>query len=267
MAVLVRTTRRRVFRRGSGGTGRVDVATGSVRVISIGVSVLRIVSRISVRRQAAAFSLGALKFMKLITGEHGERRHFTAASRTAAVLTVLAIRVTVVTVIVAYLPSERAVGDGVRLGRSRGNGRNGGVRRSRASRLACCSFLLVGVGSAFLGISVDADVTSELITPAETLLAAGMCADVGFFAGVGANVSCLVLETVERARAKGALVRSGNLRLVYSVVASCERSSIGAGFGHICRRRLSHYAKGAIADRRSAEDGKVRRPRNWLESN
>lgn len=74
---------------------------------------------------------------------------------------------------------------------------------------------------------------SELIRPAEPLLAARMGAGMRLFTGMGANVTCLMLETVKCARAQRTLVRSRNLRLVHRPCQAGRGRLLSCG---ICRR-------------------------------
>ena len=112
--------------------------------------------------------------------------------------------------------------------------------RGAATGLATRRLLVVGVGTTLFGVGVNANVTCQFIASTETLLATRMCADVRLFAGVGANVSGLVLEAVESTRAERTLVGSRDLGLVDGVVASCESSSVGTGICQIGGSGLSH---------------------------
>lgn len=247
VAILVRASRRRGFPSSSGmRSGRVPVTAGSVRrLISFCVRVWSVVRRVAMRRRtgSTAFSLCALQLVELVTGKHGKGRHFAVAGR-AATVPELAIGIAVISLIVTHLPSELPVAYMTRFGGCRGNGRRRCVGRGAAVGFACGGVLLVVVVStALLGVGVDADVAGELIASAETLLASGMCADVRLFAGVSANVTSLVFETVEGTRAERTLVRSGDLRLVDGVVAGCKRSGLLAGIGHVAGGGLSHSVK------------------------
>lgn len=58
---------------------------------------------------------------------------------------------------------------------------------------------------------MDSRVARKLIRTTEALGAAGELAGVWLFTRMRANMSCLVLQTVERAIAEGALVRAGKI--------------------------------------------------------
>lgn len=136
------------------------------------------------------------------------------------------------------------------------------VRRTASGRLACGRGLLVlGVWTSLLWVGMNANVAGEFIASAETLFATGMCADVGFLAGMGANVSGLVFETVKGTGTERALVRTRDLRLVDGVVASCKGSRIGGGIGHVGGGRLRHCRKenkgGRLEIAGALKDGRV----------
>lgn len=110
VAVLVRASRWSAFG-GRSGRRRVSVAARSVALVSICVRFRCVVGVVSVGRAGStAFSLGTLKLVKLVAGEHGERRHFAVAGGTTTVPQ-FAIGIAVVALVVTNLPSERAVVD------------------------------------------------------------------------------------------------------------------------------------------------------------
>lgn len=130
--------------------------------------------------------------------------------------------------------------------------------RRTSTGLACGRLLVVRVSTTLLWVGVNANMTSEFIASAETLLASRMCADVGLLASVSANVSGLVFETVESTRTERTLVRSRDLGLVDGVVASCESSSIGGWVGHVGGRWLCHcVSKARFVFAGALKDGKV----------
>lgn len=64
------------------------------------------------------------------------------------------------------------------------------------------------VASARVGIVVYSRMAGQLIGATEALAAAGKLAGVGLLARVGANVSCLMLQTVEGLFAERTFVRT-----------------------------------------------------------
>lgn len=112
-----------------------------------------------------------------------------------------------------------------------------------AAGLATGCLLIIGVSTSLLWVGVNANVTCQFIATAKTLLATRMCADVRLLAGVGANVSGLVLETIESTGAERTLVWPGDLGLVDGVVASCESSGVGIGVCHVGGSGLGHCVR------------------------
>lgn len=175
-------------------------AARCLRLVSFCVWVRCVVWVVRMRRRTGwtTFSFGTLELVKLIAGKHGQSGHLGGTRRTGSqVAAKFAIRVAVI-LLISYLPSKLSVVDmATRFGGSRCDSRSGRVIGRAASRLATGRLLVVCVNTALLWIGVNANVTCQFIAAAETLLASRVCADVGLLAGMCANVSCLMLETVE----------------------------------------------------------------------
>lgn len=206
------------------------------------------------RTGSTALSLCTLELMEFVAGEHGKRRHLAVASRAASVPE-FAVGVAVVALVISDLPSKLPVAHMRRFGGSRSDSRGGSVRGRAAGGLARGSLLIVGVSTALLGVGVDANVTGEFVATAETFFATGMCADVGLFAGVGANVTGLVFETIKGTRAERTLVRTRDLRFVDGVVAGSKRSRLWTWIGHVGGSRLSHCVRARFGDAGALKDG------------
>lgn len=211
-------------------------------MVSIRVWVGCVVTVVSVRGRtgSATFSLSTLELVEFVAGKHGKRRDLATASRAASRMPKFAVRVAVITLLVANLPTQLPVLDLTRFCGSRSNSRSSSVSRGAASGLATRNLFVFGVSAALLWVGVNANVTSQFIASAETLFAPRMCADVGLLASVSADVSGLVFETVESARTERTLVWSRDLGFVDGVTASCEGSGVGAGIGHVSGSGLSH---------------------------
>lgn len=160
-----------------------------------------------------------------------------------------AVRIAFVALVDTNLPSEASVVDRAWLSRSGSNRQNRGrTWEETASRLSRRRFLVISVSTTLFRVGMDTDVASELVASAEALLASWMGADVRFFAGVGPNMSGLVLEAIESTRAERTLVGTRDLGLVDGVVAGSQGSSVDARICHVCGSWLGHIGCVLSAD-------------------
>lgn len=83
------------------------------------------------------------------------------------------------------------------------------------------------VSSLRVGVVMYPRVASQLIRAGELLAASRKLAGMGFLASVGSDMSGLMLQTVERLVAHGALVRSGKFRRSIGRLAAIGNGPVG----------------------------------------
>lgn len=85
-----------------------------------------------------------------------------------------------------------------------------------------------------------------------------MCADVGLFTRVGADVTGLMFQTIKGPRTEWTLVRSRDLRFIDRVIAGSERNRFRAWICHVSGSRLGHCVRSSAIEKGAGalKDGK-----------